>query len=101
MLNQIERRREQNASDKISVSTLAERAKDIQDRLQADDPVALKNAYRELFEAIYAAPVASDGTIQLRFVLNGRHPAITEEEQGSVGERMVGAEGLEPPIRRL
>ncbi len=98
----IELQRQQLADDEITSQALADRAQEIQDRIHAQDPVALKNAYRELFEAVWVNPSPKDGTVQLNFTLRGHQAeAITEEEMFRVGGKLVGAPGLEPGIRRL
>lgn len=40
---------------------------------QAKDPVALKNAYRQLFEAIVVGDIGQDGKTDLKFVLRGQN----------------------------
>ncbi|MGZ3781537.1 MAG: recombinase family protein [Pseudobdellovibrionaceae bacterium] len=94
--------RERLSTNEIAISELINRAENTQTRIEAQDPVALKNAYRELFEAVYVNLSPSEGSAVLNFVLRGHQSAaITLEENGSVVEKMVGSEGLEPPIRRL
>ncbi len=102
-LEAIDLQRQQLAEDEITTQTLADRAQEIQDRIQAQDPVALKNAYRELFEVVWVNPSPKDGAVQLNFTLRGHQDssAITEGEMFRVGGKLVGAPGLEPGILRL
>lgn len=100
-LRQLEDRRSLLRDEEIDSAAISKRARELQNRIQDQDPVALKNAYRNLFEAIYVEPNATEGVVRLSFTIRDQHSVITEEEKGSVGERMVGAAGLEPAIRRL
>lgn len=98
-LQNIQRQREHLSYDEIGVSTLLERAQDTLAQVEAQDPVALRNAYQELFEGVYVSLSPSEGSAVLNFVLRGHQTAaITEEENYSFGNEMVGGEGLEPPI---
>ena len=97
----LETKRSELSDDQLDVASISRRAGEILGRIQDRDPVALKNAYRNLFEAIYVEPNAADGVIRLSFTLKDQHAVVTEEEKGSVGEKMVGATGLEPVILRL
>jgi DNA invertase Pin-like site-specific DNA recombinase len=85
-----------------NTKALVDMAEEVQGKIRLSDPVALKNAYRELFEAVLVTPAPTDGVIKLNFILrNGQDALITVEEKGSVVDRMVGPAGLEPATRRL
>ena len=95
----VQLQRENLSFNEVETSTLIDRAQDTLGRIQAHDPVALKNAYQELFEGIYVSLSPSEGSAVLNFVLRGHKASvITEEEKDSFGDKMVGGEGLEPPI---
>lgn len=67
------------------------------------DPVFVKAAYRKLFKLVIAEPCEQTGTYKLKFIIRGNSnsPTVTNGGHGSVMERLVGAEGLEPSILRL
>ncbi len=100
-LQDLELQRARLVSNEQGIDDLLDRAQETQDRIEDQDPVTLKNAYRELFEAVYVNLSPTDGVAVLTFVLRGHGASITKEENGSVGDNMVGAEGLEPPTLRL
>lgn len=61
------------------------------DVMQEHDPVALKNAYQQLFEAIVVGNLDSKGVRSLEFVIrDGTAPAVfvTAEENSSSDVRM-------------
>lgn len=74
---------------------MTNKAGEILKLLQDKDPVALKNAYRELFEAIIVKRShATSGIIDLHFVLkdgmsSAEMTGITAEEKSSVSNEMV------------
>jgi hypothetical protein len=86
---------------------MANKAEGVLKLLQDQDPVALKNAYRELFEAIIVKRShVTSGIIDLHFVLkdgmsSAEMTGITAEEKSSVSNEMVGLAGLEPATNRL
>lgn len=85
------RQRDHLSDNEVETSTLIDRAQDTLGRIETKDPVALKNAYQELFEAIYVNLSPSEGSAELNFILKGHHSAvITEEEKDSFGDKMVG-----------
>jgi hypothetical protein len=88
-VKRLEERLSHLREEEIDSAAISARARELQDRIQDQDPVALKNAYRNLFEAIYVEPNATEGVVRLSFTIRDQHSAITEEEKGSVGERMV------------
>ena len=100
-LESIQLQRDQLSCNETGLSSLIDRAQDTQNRIEAQDPVVLKNAYHEMFEGVYVTLSPSEGSAVLNFVLRDHQLAITGEEKSSFGGKMVGGEGLEPPIRRL
>lgn len=78
---------------------LSETAHKVLDHLNRREPAAVKTAYRTLFEQIVAEPDPASGTMKLIFSFRqNSDSAITEQENYSVTSKMVGGEGLEPPI---
>ena len=74
--------------------------------IKAKDPVALKNAYRQLFEAIVVGDIGPDGKTDLKFVLRGQNlgpflDSVNGRKEIRVGTKMAQVEGLEPPTQRL
>ncbi len=92
-----QKRADLEASD-VSWKDVAGQAERVQEMIQAKDPVALKNAYRELFEAIKVGDPDSNGCRTLEFVLksDADEGGVTLEETSSVGANLAGRTGFEP-----
>jgi DNA invertase Pin-like site-specific DNA recombinase len=74
--------------------------------IQDKDPVALKNAYRHLFEVIVVGDLDKDGKTELKFILRGEGsgdfpPPVNGRKDFSFEIKMAQKEGLEPPTQRL
>lgn len=74
--------------------------------VQEKDPVALKTAFRHLFEAIVVGDIGTDGKTELKFVLKGQNvldflDSVNRRKKIRDGTKMAQEEGLEPPTKRL
>lgn len=74
--------------------------------IQEKDPVALKNAYRHLFEAIVVGDIGADGKTELKFILKGQDcgpfiDSVNGRKQIRVESKMAQAERFELPTRWL
>lgn len=69
-LELIKQKRQKLDLDTFSWKDIAPKAKKIQDIMQGNDPVALKQSYRSLFQAILVGDTDKMGVIPLQFILN-------------------------------
>lgn len=86
-LRQLEDRRSLLRDEEIDSAAISKRARELQNRIQDQDPVALKNAYRNLFEAIYVEPNATEGVVRLSFTsrsfeLHYKRPTLGHNRRG-------------------
>lgn len=86
-LSLIDKRGQELRVDGFDYKDLAKRAREIQDIMQECDPVALKNAYRDLFESVIVGDVDKGGKLEFQFVLrDGLSDAVTVGAKSSTGE---------------
>jgi hypothetical protein len=62
---------------------IGERAMEVLEVIRETDPVALKNAYGQLFEKIIVGDLNGDGVRELRFVLREDLESVAEEDVSS------------------
>lgn len=89
-LQQLESHRAEVANGAFDWSAMGTRAKEILDVIQENDPVALKNALRTLFEAVVVGELEAGGVRKLEFLLkdgknkNAGSSSVIPEETSSV-----------------
>ncbi len=93
-------------SEEFNWKAIGQRCEAILKFIQEKDAVALKNAYRQLFEAIIVGEIGSDGQTELKFVLNGEDDggfpdSVNRRKKVRVDDEMAREEGFEPPTNRL
>lgn len=63
----------------------------IQKLAEENNPIALRNAYRILFEKVVVGQIDQMGIRSLKFVLRSDSSSVTGEEESSVSSIMAGA----------
>lgn len=91
-----DRKQELEQSSQMTWQDVAAQARKTLDFVEANDPVALKNAYRELFDVILVGEMEKDGTRPLRFILKDNLESVNLVEKTSIVERMAPQAGFEP-----
>ncbi len=95
--------------DSFDWRSVKDRAGEILDLIHEHDPVALKRAYSQLFEAIEVGELDEGGKRPLRFILRDagdcsskeKKPVVNGAESLCDDTKMAQEEGLEPPTKRL
>jgi hypothetical protein len=64
--------------------------------MEENDPVALKNAYRELFDCVIVGELDKNGKRDLKWVLKYNLSSVTIEDVSCDSTKMAGASPLEP-----
>lgn len=100
----IERGKKDLQEDELDSQSLVARAEKIQAIIQERDPVALKNAYKALFEVIEVGALDKNGRRELRFKIKGSGDSAlvgNRAEQFSIDDKMAQAERFELPTNWL
>lgn len=101
----IERGKIELQEDELDSQSLIARAEKIQAIIQERDPVALKNAYKALFEVIEVGELDKNGRRQLRFKIKGSEDFAlvgNRAAQFGIDQIMAQMEGVDgPPSKSL
>ena len=80
----------------FSWKNLADQAERVQLVMHENDPVAVKNAYKQLFDSIVIGDLIEYGCRKMSFILKGCDTFSVAEENSIVVDQKVEAAGIEP-----